>query len=160
MNYKSNEKMDIGDLGFLIIAFIVFIVNFIVKANKEKSDTDTPKPAKPELPEPWEVEETLPPFYDSDFDINRRSDEFEYQKSSEVLPSFHQPIEKQESYLPETHNSPMSESLFKDDNMESVSYADENDTGESYLANLIDGDSTEELKKAIIYSEILHRKYE
>ena len=27
--------MDIGDLGFLIIAFIVFIVNFFVKSKQE-----------------------------------------------------------------------------------------------------------------------------
>jgi hypothetical protein len=58
--------------------------------------------------------------------------------------------------------SSLSESLFKEDNMDSISYQDE-DTAEgeaSYTNELFHGDISKELKKAIIYSEILHRKYE
>ncbi len=57
--------------------------------------------------------------------------------------------------------SSLSDSLFKEDNMESVSYQDEDTEGDiSYTNELFHGNITEELKKGIIYSEILHRKYE
>ena len=58
--------------------------------------------------------------------------------------------------------SSLSESLFKDDEMESVSYDEDSDSdSEFYIEDIFHRSNiTDELKKGIIYSEILHRKYE
>lgn len=155
--------MDIGDLGFLIIAFIVFIVNFIAKANKEKTQAQPEKqvPAKPELPEPWEMTETLPLPIDSPYSRDKKA---EASKRGFSLPS----PSSQESYenmkkrlqTPQEGISSLSDSLFKDDNMDNISYKDEGSENTSYSNELFEGNITEEFRKAIIYSEILHRKYE
>ena len=157
--------MDIGDLGFLIIAFIVFIVNFIVKSNKEKAEALAQKQKKknaiPELPEPWEVEEELPPLFDIPFDGQK-----EYEKnrraSKPYIPVSRSIKDMENRFQPALEGmSSLSESLFKEDNMDSISYQDEGTEGEkSYTNELFHGNITEELKKGIIYSEILHRKYE
>ena len=163
MNYKSNEKMDIGDLGFLIIAFIVFIVNFIVKSNKEKAEAQAQKQqtAKPELPEPWEEEYEMPPFFDIPA-IPTKGAEDDLKTSKSFIPisdSIKSKDKRMQSALEGV--SSLSESLFKEDEMESVSYQDEETMGEiSYTNELFHGNITEELKKGIIYSEILNRKYE
>ena len=150
-NYKSNEKMDIGDIGFLLIAFIVFIINFIVKANKEKKQGEMP--AIPELPEPWEVKETLPPFPGNKFEVIKK-------KTLRTIPSMEETHSKKYFQASQEGMSSLSESLYKEDEMESIVYRDVGDTGISYTNDLFHGNITEELKKAIIYSEILHRKYE
>ena len=153
--------MDIGDLGFLIIAFIVFIVNFIVKAKKDKIETQTPKAAKPELPEPWEVEETLPPLFDSPFNREKKV-EVVKKKTPRPMSSSEESFDNLEKrFLAQQEGmSSLSESLYKEDEMESISYQDEGAEGVSYTNELFHGNITEEMKKAIIYSEILHRKYE
>ena len=157
--------MDIGDLGFLIIAFIVFIVNFFVKAKKEKAQAqvEKQKPAIPELPEPWEVEETLPPTFDYPF---TREKKVEVIKRKTVLsplaPTAQESYETKRARLQSEEGvSSLSESLFKEDNLDSISYQDEDSIGgTSYTNDLFHGNITEELKKVIIYSEILNRKYE
>ena len=155
--------MDIGDLGFLIIAFIVFIVNFIVKANKEKTQAQSEKqiPAKPELPEPWEMIETLPPSLDSPFQRDKKAEVIK-RKTSLPVPSSQESYEimKKRLQTPQEGMSSLSESLFKEDNMDNISYRDEGSEDASYTNELFHGNITEEFKKAIIYSEILHRKYE
>ena len=163
--------MDIGDLGFLIIAFIVFIVNFIVKSNKEKIEAQAQeqkkKTAKPDLPElePWEEEEnSMPPFFDipdiPDIPERRVGGEKKASKPFVPISDSIKNIEKRIQPAQEGMSS-LSESLFKEDNMESISYQDEDTEGEaSYTNELFHGNITEELKKGIIYSEILHRKYE
>ncbi|HKM44050.1 MAG TPA: hypothetical protein VJY12_01175 [Dysgonamonadaceae bacterium] len=145
--------MDIGDLGFLIIAFIVFIVNFFVKSKKEI--TQSQKPTVPEMPEPWELKETLPPF------PQKRAETLK-KKTPRPLLSTHESFENSDMGLKASQEgmSSLSESLYVEDEMESVSYQDSDDTGKSYTNELFHGDITEEFKKAIIYSEILHRKYE
>ena len=159
--------MDIGDLGFLIIAFIVFIVNFIVKSNKEKIEAQAQeqkkKTAKPDLPElePWEEEYSMPPFFDIP-DIPEKRVENERRTSKPFVPisDSSQNMDKRIQPAQEGMSS-LSESLFKEDNMESVSYQDEDSEEDiSYTNELFQGNITEELKKGIIYSEILHRKYE
>ena len=159
--------MDIGDLGFLIIAFIVFIVNFIVKSNKEKIEAQAQeqkkKTAIPNLPElePWEEEYAMPPFFDTPT-LPKKSVESDKKVSkpyliSDSLRNMDKRIQPAQEGM-----SSLSESLFKEDNMDSISYQDE-DSGQgeaSYTNELFYGDITQELKKAIIYSEILHRKYE
>ncbi|HTN67993.1 MAG TPA: hypothetical protein VLZ33_00860 [Dysgonamonadaceae bacterium] len=155
--------MDIGDIGFLIIALIVFIINFIAKANKDKAKAQ--KPAVPELTEPWEVEEILPPFPEKRKEVAKK-------KTPRPLSSTQDFIEKMESQkmhkqFSQEGMSSLSQSLFKEDSMDSISY--DKDTGSSSDAyssssslvyGLFQGDTAEELKKGIIYSEILHRKYE
>jgi hypothetical protein len=166
VNYKSNEKMDIGDLGFLIIAFIVFIVNFIVKANKEKEQAQAEKqsPSKPELPEPWEVEETLPPLppiFQNPFERENKADVVKKRTPQLVSNSQEAYNRKRESLQSlQEGTSSLSESLYKEDDMENIIYQDEGSSGTSYTDGLFHGNKTEEFKKAIIYSEILHRKYE
>ena len=157
--------MDIGDIGILIIAFIVYLVNFIVKANKDKvaKETEKQSPAKRGLPEPWEIGETPPPLFD--IPIPREKEYEEKEKSaqsySSILDSV-ETIEKQVQPAKMERKSSMSESLFKQDNVDSVSYQDEETEGDvSYTNELFHGSNiTEELKKGIISSEILHRKYE
>ena len=56
--------------------------------------------------------------------------------------------------------SSLSESLYKEDDMENIIYQDEGSQETSLTDDLFFGNKTEEFKKAIIYSEILHRKYE
>lgn len=155
--------MDIGDLGFLIIAFFVFIVNFIVKSNKEKVEAQAQQNAKPDIPdpEPWEEDYPMPPFFDTPSlpkknkgAVKKTSER--YVPVSGSIKSMEQRIQPAQEGL-----SSMAESLFKEDNMESVSYQDEETKGDiSYTNELFHGNITEELKKGIIYSEILHRKYE
>ena len=156
--------MDIGDIGILIIAFIVYLVNFIVKANKDKvaKQTEKQSPVKEDLPEPWEIGETPPPLFDIPIPSKR-----EYKKKKKSSKSFDsildsvETIENQMQPAQEERISSMSESLFKQDNMDSVSYQDdETEEDVSYTNELFHGNITEELKKAIIYSEILNRKYE
>lgn len=158
--------MDIGDLGFLIIAFIVFIVNFITKSNKEKAQSETEKqaPAKPELPEPWEVEESLPPLpqiFQNPFERDQNTDMVN-NKTPQLVSSSQEAYNRKRKSLQSLHEgtSSLSESLYKDDDMESISYQDEGSGGNSLTDDLFHGNKTEEFKKAIIYSEILHRKYE
>ena len=161
MNYKSNEKMDIGDFGFLIVALIVFIVNFFVKAQKNKLQSE--KPVPPELSEPWEVEETLPPIFENPFNWEKKIKAIP-KKTPRIKPI---PVSTEESFdskrkrlQSEEGMSSLSESLFKEDEMENITYSDSGFKEKSYTDDLFHGDITEELKKAIIYSEILHRKYE
>ena len=145
--------MDIGDLGFLIIAFIVFIVNFFVKSKKEI--TQSQKPPVPDMPEPWELKETLPPFPHKKVETIKK-------KTPRPVSSTHEYVENVKMRLQASQEgiSSLSESLYVEDEMESVSYQDSDDTGKSYTNELFHGDITEEFKKAIISSEILHRKYE
>ncbi len=145
--------MDIGDLGILIIAFIVFIVNFFVKSKKEI--TQSQKPTVLEMPEPWELKEILPPFPQKKAETIKK-------KTPRPLSSTHESFENTDMRLKASQEgmSSLSESLYVEDGMESVSYQDSDDTGKSYTNELFHGDITEEFKKAIIYSEILHRKYE
>ena len=160
--------MDIGDIGFLIIAFIVFIVNFIVKSNKEKIEAQAQeqkkKTAIPDLPdlEPWEEEYAMPPFFDSPV-IPKKSVGGDRKPSKSLILDSDSLRSMDKRMQPAQEGmSSLSESLFKEDNMDSISYQDE-DTAEgeaSYTNELFHGDITKELKKAIIYSEILHRKYE
>ena len=158
MNYKSNKKMDIGDFGFLIVALIVFVVNFFVKAQKNKLQSE--KPVPPELSEPWEVEETLPPIFQSPFNRENKTEVIK-KKTSRPLPSIQESYESKRLRLQtEEGVSSLSESLFKEDEMESITYNDSGVKEKSYTDDLFHGNITEELKKAIIYSEILHRKYE
>jgi len=155
--------MDIGDLGFLIIAFIVFIVNFIVKANKDKTkaQAELQQPAKPELPEPWEVEETMPPLFDNPFNREKKVEVINRKTPRPVSSPLESYETKRKRLQSQEGISSLSESLFKEDNMASISYQDEDsETGISYTNDLFHGNITEELKKAIIYSEILNRKYE
>lgn len=158
--------MDIGDLGFLIIALIVFIVNFIVKSNKDKAQAQAEKqtPAKPELPEPWEVEETLPPLppiFQNPFERVQKTD-VANKKIPQLISSSQEAYNRKRESLQsfQEGTSSLSESLFKEDEMESVFYQDVDTGGASLTDNLFQGNKTEEFKKAIIYSEILHRKYE
>ena len=145
--------MDIGDLGFLIIAFIVFIVNFFVKAKKEK--TQSQRPAVPEMPEPWELKETLPPFPQKRVESIKK-------KTPRPISSTQESVESVKMRLKASQEgmSSLSESLYVEDEMESISYKDADTSGTSYTDELFHGNVTEELKKAVIYSEILHRKYE
>lgn len=167
MNYKSNEKMDIGDLGFLIIAFIVFIVNFILKTNKEKAQAQAEKqsPAQPELPEPWEVDETLPPLppiFQNPFERKQTVDA-KYRKTPQQISSSQEAYNVKRQSLQSLHEgtSSLSESLYKEDDMENIIYQDGGSQERSSLTDdLLKGNKIEEFKKAIIYSEILHRKYE
>ena len=158
--------MDIGDLGFLIIALIVFIVNFIVKANKEKAQAQAEKqtPAKPELPEPWEVEETLPPLppiFQNPFEREHHADVVK-NKTPQLVSHSQEAYNRKRESLQTLHEgtSSLSESLYKEDDMENIIYQDEGSSGTSLTDDLFHGNKTEEFKKAIIYSEILHRKYE
>ncbi len=158
--------MDIGDLGFLIIAFFVFIVNFIVKSNKEKVEAQAQqqnqKTADPDLPEPWEEEYPMPPFFDTPSIPKKKGFEGNNKTSAPFIPISDsiKSIEKRMQPSQEGMSS-LSESLFKEDDMESISYQDEDTEVEvSYTNELFYGNITEELKKGIIYSEILHRKYE
>ena len=158
--------MDIGDLGFLIIAFIVFIVNFIVKANKEKAQAEAEKqtPSKPELPEPWEVEETLPPLppiFQNPFERERKSVVVK-NKTHQSTSSSQEAYDRKRKSLQTLQEgmSSLSESLYKEDDMESIIYQDEGSEGTSLTDDLFHGNKVEEFKKAIIYSEILNRKYE
>ncbi|NLZ96128.1 MAG: hypothetical protein GX921_09955 [Bacteroidales bacterium] len=167
MNHKSNEKMDIGDLGFIIIAFIVFIVNFIVKSNKEKIEAQQQeqeqKTAIPDIPElePWDEDYPMPPFFDTPA-IPKKSVGGDKKVSESFIPVSDSIKSIEERIKPSFEGmSSISESLFKEDSMESVSYQDEETQGDvSYTNELFHGNITEELKKGIIYSEILHRKYE
>ncbi|MGV8963463.1 MAG: hypothetical protein ACOH2V_08800 [Candidatus Saccharimonadaceae bacterium] len=151
--------MDIGDIGFLIVAFIVFIINFVLKANKEK--TQSQKPSSPELPEPWEVKETLPPSYDNPFNREKKVEVIK-KKTARPLSSIQESFENLNKRFQSNEEgmSSLSESLYKEDEMESISYKDADSTDVSYTDELFHGNITEELKKGIIYSEILHRKYE
>ncbi len=153
MNYKSNEKMDIGDLGFLLIAFIVFIVNFFVKSNKEK--TQSQKSGIPDMPEPWEMKEFLPPYPEKKVESLKT-------KTPRLLSSAQESLENMKKHKQASQEgmSSLSESLYKEDEFDEISYYDEGTTGISYTNDLFHGNITEELKKAVIYSEILHRKYE
>ncbi|MDD4727889.1 MAG: hypothetical protein PHN55_03945 [Dysgonamonadaceae bacterium] len=151
--YKSNEKMDIGDIGFLIVAFIVFIINFIVKGNKNKEQGE--KPVIPQMPEPWEVRETLPPFSQKNAEVTKKRTLrpiLSSQESNEQVKNHFQ--------VSQEGMSSLSESLYKEDEMESITYQDEGESEISFTNELFHGNITEELKKGIIYSEILHRKYE
>ena len=145
--------MDIGDLGFLIVAFIVFIVNFFLKANKEK--TQSQPPPKPDMTEPWEIKEFLPPFPEKKVETIKR-------KTPRAVSTQQESFEhvKKRLQTPQEGMSSLSESLYKEDEFESVSYQDSGSTETSYTNELFHGNITEELKKAIIYSEILQRKYE
>ena len=161
LNYKRDEIMDIGDFGFLIIAFIVFIVNFFVKANKDKTNAqaEKQKPARPELPEPWEVKETLPPLFDYSFNREKKV-EVVKKKTSRPAYSSLESYDKTYKRLPQEGMSSLSESLYKEDEMENIIYRNEDTSDISYTEELFRGNITEEMRKAIIYSEILHRKYE
>ena len=163
--------MDIGDLGFLIIAFIVYIVNFIVKSNREKAEAQEQKqktttPDIPEL-EPWDEDYPMPPFFDAPT-IPKKSVEGDRKVPKSFIPVSDSIKGIEERIKPSIEDvSSLSESLFKEDNMEPVSYQDEDtdtdtdtERGVSYANELFHGNITEELKKGIIYSEILHRKYE
>lgn len=161
-DYKSNEKMDIGDIGFLLIAFIVFIVNFIVKANKDKGQADTQKPAKPELPEPWEVQETLPPLIDNPFNREKMIEVITKRTQLPPIFSSKDSFKNTKTFMQASQEglSSLSESLYVEDEEESIIYRQDESAGESFTDGLMNGDISQELKKAIIYSEILHRKYE
>ena len=150
MNYKSNEKMDIGDLGFLIIAFIVFIVNFIVKSKKEKAQSH-----KPAMPEPWEVKEFLPPFSEKKIELIKKKTTRTFSSEQESFEGIRKHLQASQEGM-----SSLSESLYKEDELENISYQDSDSSGISYTHELFHGNITEELKKAVIYSEILQRKYE
>ena len=159
--------MDIGDIGFLIIAFIIYLVNLFMKVNKEKIEKqreaqDTKIPDIPE-PEPWDEEYPMPPFFDIP-SIPKKQKPLEVVEKTpkSFIPSSYSFQYDEEKMKPiEGAMSSSSDSLFKEDNMESVSYHDEETEGDiSYTNELFHGNITEELKKAIIYSEILHRKYE
>ena len=145
--------MDIGDLGFLIVAFIVFIVNFFLKANKDK--TQSQPPPKPDMPEPWEVKEFLPPFPEKKLEKKKK-------KTPRPVATQPESFEHAKNRLQASQEgmSSLSESLYKEDEFENVSYQDSSSIATSYTDELFHGNITEELKKAIIYSEILHRKYE
>ena len=145
--------MDIGDLGFLIIAFIVFIVNFYVKSKKE--GTQSQKTAVPEMPEPWELKEILPPFPPKTVETIKK-------KTPRPISSTQESVESVKMRLKASQEgmSSLSESLYVEDEMEGISYRDLDYSGISYTDELFHGNITEEFKKAIIYSEILHRKYE
>ena len=146
--------MDIGDLGFLIIAFIVFIVNFFVKSKKEK--TQTQDPTTPELSEPWEVKEILPPFPGEKIEtIKKKKTPRPVSTTQESFETFKQRLQTSQEGM-----SSLSESLYVEDEVENISYKDADSTEASYTDELFHGNVSEELKKAIIYSEILHRKYE
>lgn len=151
--------MDIGDIGFLIVAFIVFIINFVLKANKEKTQSQKPEP--PVLPEPWEVKETLPPLFDNPFNREKKV-EVTKTKTPRPLSSTQESFEKMRKHLQTTQEgmSSLSGSLYKEDEMEAITYKDSDSLDVSYTDELFHGNITEELKKGIIYSEILHRKYE
>ena len=158
--------MDIGDLGFLIIAFIVFIINFIAKSNKEKAQSQAEKhaPDKPDLPEPWEVEETLPPLppiFQNPFERENKADVLK-NKTRQLVSSSQEAYDRKRKSLQtlQEGTSSLSESLYKEDDMESIIYQDEGSGGTSLTDDLFHGNKVEEFKKAIIYSEILHRKYE
>ena len=151
-------------LFFLIIALIVFIVNFFVKANKEKVEAQTPKTAKPDLPEPWEVEETLPPLppiFQNPYSREQKADVAQ-KRTPRSMPSSEDLYNEKRKSLQTMQEgmSSLSESLYVEDEMESISYQEEDSGQRSYTGELFHGNITEELKKAIIYSEILHRKYE
>ena len=151
--------MDIGDLGFLIVAFIVFIVNFFVKAKKEKAQSE--KPVAPELTEPWEVEETRPSVFDDPFDWEKKP-EVKKKKTPRPTPPIPASYESKRKSLQSLQEgvSSLSESLFKDDDMDSVSYDEESDE-DFDIDTIFEGKNlTNEFKKGIIYSEILHRKYD
>ena len=152
--------MDIGDIGFLLIAFIVFIVNFIVKAKKDKTKAETQKTAKPELPEPWEVKETLPPLFDNPFNREKKIEAVK-KKTPQYVSSSQESFDYLKKRLQASQEgmSSLSESLYKEDDMDNITYKDEDSDGTSYTDELFYGNITEELKKAVIYSEILHRKY-
>ena len=156
--------MDIGDLGFLIIAFIVFIVNFIVKANKEKTQAQAEKQmtVKPELPEPWELEETLPPLFDNPFNREKKIEAIKKKTTRIPVLSSQQSYEDAKLHMQASHEgmSSLSESLYKEDEMETIIYKQEGSSNISYTNDLLHGNISEEMKKVIIYSEILHRKYE
>ena len=157
--------MDIGDLGFIIIAFIVFVFNFIVKANKEKAEAqaEEQKTTKPNIPdlEPWDEDYPMPPFFDIPT-IPKKSVERDKRISESFIPISDSIKSIEERIKPSLEGmSSLSDSLYKEDDMESVSYQDEDTKGDiSYTNELFHGNITEELKKAIIYSEILHRKYD
>ena len=146
--------MDIGDLGFLIIAFIVFIVNFIVKSNKEKIEAQAQeqkkKTAIPDLPdlEPWEEEYAMPPFFDSPV-IPKKSVGGDRKPSKSLILDSDSLRSMDKRMQPAQEGmSSLSESLFKEDNMDSISYQDEDTEGEkSYTNELFHGNITEELKK-------------
>ena len=165
LNYKSNEKMDIGDIGFLLIAFIIYLVNLFMKVNKEKIEKqrkaeDTNIPDIPEL-EPWDEEYPMPPFFDIPSIPKKPLEVVEKTPKSSIPSSYSFEYDEEKMKPIEGAMSSMSDSLFKEDNMESVSYQDEETEGDvSYTNELFHGNITEELKKGIIYSEILHRKYE
>ncbi|MDD2552441.1 MAG: hypothetical protein PHO84_06235 [Dysgonamonadaceae bacterium] len=152
--------MDIGDIGFLIVALIVFVINFLVKAKKDKTQSE--KPVAPELTEPWEVKEKLPPIFENTFDWERKPEVIR-KKTPRPVPVIPESYESKKIRLQSQEGmSSLSESLFKDDEMESVSYDEDSDSdSEFYIEDIFHGSNiTDELKKGIIYSEILHRKYE
>ena len=150
--------MDIGDIGFLIVAFLVFIVNFIVKAQKDK--TQTGKPVAPELTEPWEVTETMPPVFANPLDWETKPD-VKKKKTPPPIPFTPESYESKKLRLQSQEGvSSLSESLFRDDAMDSVSYDEESDEDFDIDTIFLGKNITTEFKKGIIYSEILHRKYD
>ena len=159
--------MDIGDIGFLLIAFIIYLVNLFMKVNKEKIEKqkkaeDTKIPDIPE-PEPWDEEYSMPPFFDVPSIPKKQKplEVVEKTPKSSIPSSYSFEYDEEKMEPIEGAMSSLSDSLFKEDNMESVSYQDEDTEGDiSYTNELFHGNITEELKKGIIYSEILHRKYE
>ena len=103
----------------------------------------------------------MPPFFDIPT-IPKKSVKGDKKVSEPFIPTSDSIKGIEERIKPSLEGmSSLSESLYKEDDMESVSYQDEDTRGDvSYTNELFHGNITEELKKAIIYSEILHRKYD
>ncbi len=160
-NRKINQNMDFGDIIYYVLVVFFLILSFFNKSKKDKKaqkqmeQEDFPHPDSEEaetmpfpFPKNFRKKNTPPPIPDKIPQTNVRR---EFQSSLSLVTDF-----KKESSL--------EGSLFVNDEGMRAVFSGQKEDGKALpvhplVADLLEKDSQEELKRAIIYSEIFQRKF-
>lgn len=155
-SHKINQNMDLGDIIYYAIVVFFLILGFFNKSKKEKKtmqqmekDVESEKSKSIPFPFPKNFRKENPPPIPAD--IPKSTIRREFQSSMSLVTDF-----QKESSLEGTL-------YVNDEGMQAVFSGQSEDNTtiiiHPLVADLLENDPQEELKKAIIYSEIFQHKF-
>ena len=162
-DHKINQKMDLGDIVYIIIALILMIFGFFNKSKqnqKQEKQSKRPKPI-PSFSDVLLSKEDESDYYDQSSDEMDNLENFDhvippppsrpvFQSSMDLVTDF----EKESSIHPVGSTYSKDEQRYMVQSIEKV-YDEQHDL----LRDLLRDNAGDELKKAILYKEILEPRF-
>lgn len=162
-DHKINQKMDLGDIIYIIIAFILMIFGFFNKSKQNKEQEKQTKLPKP-IPIFPDVEsshhEVNSESYEQHFDVPENIENVDHVAPPSSRPVFQSSMDLITDFKKESSIHPIETTYSKEEQYRMEQTMEEiHDEQHEILHDLLRSDSSDELRRAVLYKEILEPRF-